>query len=111
LHKVLPKAGLKFPFEKGGFRQQCPARICYEAGSSDLFELRYPHYCCVSQLAGYNIRTGTLDLAWLSPPLKKGDLWGFQEVILNPPTPVVSGKVFAMRQAVGICLNFAMPPI
>jgi hypothetical protein len=38
-----------------------------------------------SQLAGHNIRTGTLDLACLSPPLKKGDLGGFQEVILNPP--------------------------
>jgi hypothetical protein len=28
------------------------------------------------------------DLAWLSPPLKKGDLGGFQEVILNPPYPL-----------------------
>jgi hypothetical protein len=24
--------------------------------------------------------------------------------------PVVSGKVFALRQAVGICLNVSMPP-
>jgi hypothetical protein len=28
-----------------------------------------------------------MDLASLNPPLKKGDLGGFQEVILNPPLP------------------------
>jgi hypothetical protein len=38
----------------------------------DIPEARYYH--SVSELAGYNIRTATLNLAWLSPPLKKGDL-------------------------------------
>ena len=72
----------------GLLAQFCFRQYCFHASNITPWQILSTY--CILNFSCHMQFLGTLDWAWLSPPLKKGDLRGFQEVILNPPLPSFS---------------------